>query len=120
MKHNGSVCAGDSSLVLAHADPPDPSAVKALLVLLVRYEISRRKLNMLSIDDARNWITHLLDLWRGQASVMSEKEPSFEAQPLPAKPAQARRSIVLMRLLDADCPSCRGFGCTVCAGTGLG
>jgi hypothetical protein len=33
---------------------------------------------------------------------------------------RARRSIALMRLLGAECPSCRGFGCSACDGTGLG
>jgi hypothetical protein len=37
----------------------------------------------------------------------------------PARSPRPRRSLALMRLLDADCPSCRGFGCSLCYDTGL-
>jgi hypothetical protein len=30
-----------------------------------------------------------------------------------------RRSLTLLRALNADCPSCHGLGCVDCAGTGI-
>jgi hypothetical protein len=44
---------------------------------------------------------------------VSSSESSMNRTPRP------RRSLALMRVLDADCPSCRGFGCSVCYDTGL-
>jgi hypothetical protein len=75
---------------------------------------------MSSIDDARSRITRFLSLRQGRHAAMSREEHPPMVRPMPVKPIRARRPIVLMRLHDADCPSCRGFGCTVCAGTGLG
>lgn len=52
---------------------------------------------------------------RPSALQETTSEPSAES-----KAPRPHRSIALMRLLGADCPSCRGFGCGACAGTGLG
>jgi hypothetical protein len=37
----------------------------------------------------------------------------------PTEPSRSRRYLALKRILNADCPSCRGFGCETCAGTGI-
>jgi hypothetical protein len=34
--------------------------------------------------------------------------------------ARRARRVAMARLLHADCAACRGLGCVVCAGTGLG
>jgi hypothetical protein len=75
---------------------------------------------MSRIDGVWRRIAHGLGLWRGRVGIISGEERQSAVAPLPVKSARARHPIALMRLLDADCPSCRGFGCTVCAGTGLG
>ena len=60
---------------------------------------------------------------RGTGAVESVEESSgaelSSAASSPTRSARPRRSLALMRLLDADCPSCRGFGCSVCYDTGL-
>jgi hypothetical protein len=60
---------------------------------------------------------------RGSSTVESVEESSTgEVSGATVPPTQAtrpRRSLALIRLLDADCPSCRGFGCAVCYDTGL-
>jgi len=49
------------------------------------------------------------------------KDPALRGSAMrkPAGPNGTRRPLALLRLLDADCPSCRGLGCAVCYDTGL-
>jgi hypothetical protein len=64
-------------------------------------------------------------LFGRQGSVADESvEESSDAEissaaTSPTASARPRRSLALVRLLDADCPSCQGFGCAVCFDTGL-
>jgi hypothetical protein len=75
---------------------------------------------MSRIDVVWKRIAHVLSLSRSRVGIISGEERQSAVAPLPVKSVRVRHPIALMRLLDADCPSCRGFGCTVCAGTGLG
>jgi hypothetical protein len=57
----------------------------------------------------------------GQRSVAEAVEIE-EVRSVPATATRSkrpRRSLALIWLLDADCPSCRGFGCAVCFDSGL-
>jgi hypothetical protein len=54
------------------------------------------------------------------------KRPPATSNALSPAPAAAvsysnrpRRSLALLRALNADCPSCHGLGCVDCAGTGI-
>ena len=56
----------------------------------------------------------------GQQLVAKSSEIEVRSVPAPAtRSACPRRSLALLRLLNADCPSCRGFGCAVCFDSGL-
>ena len=63
-------------------------------------------------------------VWRQKHRVHQAEEASHDdgyvlrspSRPIP-RPRPGR--VALARLLDADCQSCHGFGCDMCAGTGL-
>jgi hypothetical protein len=88
----------------------------ALLIERLHWQIATGVIALIAVDRVVTWIVRLVSPARGSSStnIVAVSERPLE----PLRPSR-RLSVSLKRALQADCPSCRGLGCSTCLQTGL-
>jgi len=85
----------------------------ALVIEWLHWQIATGLIAMLAIDRVLTTIVQNVRRDRQEAGTGGDSTPA------PSRAAMSRLPVALKRALDADCPSCRGFGCESCAYSGL-
>ena len=85
----------------------------ALLIEWLHWHVATCLVAILAVDRV---LTKVVQLVRHDGRRAS---PESRITTGPAERTRSRLPVALTRMLGADCPSCRGFGCESCAYSGL-